>query len=169
MAIERIFAILAASLLLASGAALSAQSKAGDPINEKNWLEHPRIKEIRALFSDTEQAISAKRLVSLMADEYQQAWGLDAEHIRKLSQQRGSEDSAVSLDHYYDPAGTLRFAFVRANAVNGTKIEYRVYFDERGKRLWHNCRKTAGPGYTFPEICPDDWLVFDPYTPVNGD
>jgi hypothetical protein len=169
MAIERILGVLAAGLLLASGAALAAQTKAGDPITEKNWLEHPRIKEIRALFNETEQAITAKRMVILMEDEYQQAWGADAEHIRKLGQQRGGEDSAVSLDHYYDQAGILRFAFVRANAVNGTKVEYRIYFDERGMRLWHNYRKTAGPGYTFPEVCPDGWLVFDPYTPVNGD
>lgn len=156
-------------LVLWAAAGLAAQAKANDPITERNWIDHPLIKEIRVLFTETEQAITAKRLVRTSSDEYNQSWGLDAGHTRKLSQQRGGEDSVLAYDHYYDPAGTLRFVFVRANAVNGTKVEYRIYFSERGQRIWENRKQTAGPGYTFPASIPDDWLVSDPYTIINGD
>ena len=166
MAIERRLSALA-RLALAAGllgmvlGGLGAQS-AATPITEQNWINHPLIKEIRVLFNETEQSITARRLVRIpLESQDAQAWGLDTHHVRKLSVQTGGEDSAISYDHYYDPAGTLRFAFVRANAVNGTSVEYRIYFNERGERIWDNRKHTAGPGYTFPDLIPVEWLVTD--------
>jgi hypothetical protein len=169
MAIERRLSIaarlgLAAGLLCLALCGLWSQAATtATPLTDQNWINHPLITEIRVLFSETEQAITAKRLVKIRLErEDAQAWGLDARHVRKLSFQTGGEDSAISYDHYYDPAGTLRFVFVRANAINGTLVEYRIYFDERGQRIWDNRKQTAGPGYTFPDLIPVEWLVTDP-------
>ena len=149
---------------------LSAQTSLSDAITEKNWIDHPAIKEIRAIFTEVEQGIKAKRLIKLsIGPAGVQAWGLDEGHTRKLSLEHGSEDAMVLLDHYYDPAGVLRFVFGRANAVNGTQVEYRLYFNVRSELIWENRRQITGPGYTFPDQVPSEWLVADPYTLVNGD
>ena len=81
--------------------------------------------------------------------------------IRSYHAGGGSEDSAAQVAYYHDRDGGLRFVFVTAGTVNGTKVEYRVYLAKAGTRLWER-RDLKGPGYTFPSQLPDDWLVRDP-------
>jgi hypothetical protein len=78
--------------------------------------------------------------------------------VRYYERQAGSDDSALKWEHYYDEAGRLRFVFITGGAANGSKLEHRVYFDENGKRIWEEHKYTTGPGYTFPEIWPDEEL-----------
>jgi hypothetical protein len=168
-------------LLMLSGAVLPAQAGGeGDaltplqsvtpPISTQNWLNHPAITEIRQLFAQTEDGIKTRVLAKLpVRDDSVAAWGLDAGHVRKSSQELGGEDSAAVVDRYYDQLGTLRFAFVRANAVNGSRSEYRIYFDRQGRRIWFDRRQAAGPGYPFPADFGDDWLKSDPLAAFSGD
>ena len=78
--------------------------------------------------------------------------------VRFYQSDAGSDDSALKTEHYYDEAGRLRFVFISGGAVNGSHLEHRIYFDEAGKRLWEEHTYTEGPGYTFPEIWPDERL-----------
>jgi hypothetical protein len=62
----------------------------------------------------------------------------------------GSEDSAAWRALYYDRDGRLRFVLIEAGAVNGTRLEHRIYLSKYGKRLWEVQTMLEGPGYTFP-------------------
>lgn len=163
-------------LFLLAGLLALAPLAATEPITEKNWLNHPAIVEVRNLFNQIEKGI-AEQHWSLDSALYNPAliqdtcvWRDPAGVVRKVQTSLGGEDSAVTLDHYYDAAGALRFVFARAGAVNGTKVEYRVYFDARGRRIWDNRRQPAGPGYSFPAVLPEDWLVYRPDSLyVSGD
>jgi hypothetical protein len=127
--------------------------------------------EIRAIYREVRQAVAAGRLRrEEQAFAYCRAYE-DTERtlyrdgngtVRSYHAGRGSEDSAARAAYYYDRAGILRFVLVKAGAVNGTAIEYRVYLSNAGQRLWEERRDLKGPGYTFPVQLPDDWLVKDP-------
>jgi hypothetical protein len=78
--------------------------------------------------------------------------------VRFYRNEGGSEDSALTWEHYYDEGGRLRFVFITGGAVNGSKLEHRIYFDETGKRIWEDQVYKKGPGYTFPEVWPDEQL-----------
>jgi hypothetical protein len=51
---------------------------------------------------------------------------------------------------------------VKAGAVNGASLEYRVYLSKAGERRWEERKELAGPGYAFPNRLPDAWLVKEP-------
>jgi hypothetical protein len=80
----------------------------------------------------------------------------DHRRIRTYVTSEGSDDSAYRIEHHYDDAGRLRFAFARSGAESGSVVEYRLYFDEWGGVLWRDVR-SRGPGYTFlrPPAFPD--------------
>jgi hypothetical protein len=75
---------------------------------------------------------------------------------RRYETQGGSEDSSLTTEQYYDQGGALRFVFITGGAVNGSVLEHRIYFDEAGKRIWEEHKYIKGPGYTFPEVWPDE-------------
>jgi hypothetical protein len=52
---------------------------------------------------------------------------------------------------------------IKAGAVNGTQIEYRIYLSKAGKRLWESRDLLEGPGYTFPSVWPERELVRNPW------
>jgi len=81
-----------------------------------------------------------------------------AGRTRYYRNQGGSEDSSLTWEHYYDAAGHPRFILITGGAVNGTKLEHRIYFDEAGERIWEEQTYRKGPGYTFPEKWPADQL-----------
>ena len=89
--------------------------------------------------------------------------------VRNYYYDSGSDDSMVRRDFYYDNNGKLRFAFIKGGAVNGTKIEHRIYFDPAGKRIWEIQKLVEGAGYTFPrDTWPDDEIVYDPIKAFNA-
>jgi hypothetical protein len=77
---------------------------------------------------------------------------------RSYVKEGGSDDSALTWEHYYDSAGRLRFVFITGGAVNGSELEHRIYFDEAGQRIREEQKYVKGPGYTFPEKWPDEDL-----------
>jgi hypothetical protein len=89
----------------------------------------------RAVYTEVEQAIAAKRLAprdtTIACDgapfdvdvtRYTDAGG----RIRMLSVEGGSDDQSQTTRYYYDAGGRLRFAFATRGAVNGTREEERA-------------------------------------------
>lgn len=143
------------------------------PITEKNWMAHPRIRECRATFQEVQDLESRGLLTTLerSGDESCENYNGDMQRTirrdasgkaRKLTLEAGSEDSAVTVDAYYDTQAKLRFIFVKASAVNDTVYEYRIYFDAEGTKLWENEKLVRGAGYTFPSPWPEEFIPRDP-------
>ena len=160
---------------------LLSGSFAAEPITDENWVTNPQIAEIRSLYQKLQTERDRGKLLrkerrfdcSLAANDidYDSYEG----DVRILYNDRsgrpriyyhegGSEDSAVRIELFYDENGKLRFAYIRAGAVNGTKTEIRIYFSSAGTKIWNNERVVKGPGYPFVE-----WgLVDDPVQAFNG-
>lgn len=155
-------------LVLAFPAAWPAVAE--EPITDSNWRNHPAIVEIRGLYDDVQKRLAAGELIETVR-EFGNCNPLPIAHTRHVDARgvirhylvdAGSEDSAYRIHHYYDAEGRLRFVFIDAGAVNGTLIEYRIYLDAAGRRLWEDRRLLEGPGYTFPSPWPEDMLVRRP-------
>jgi hypothetical protein len=145
----------------------SLTQEADGEITKANWQQHPKIKQVRAIVQSVNAGMSGKALtVRNRAFEYCEPYEDTARTIATDSKGRvrfygnegGSDDSSLKWEHYYDEAGRLRFVFITGGAVNGSKLEHRIYFDENGKRLWEDHAYKKGPGYTFPEVWPDEQL-----------
>jgi len=157
--------------LLASSGVYAAEA-----INEKNWVNHPEIVEVRSLYQTVKESKDAG---SLKKKERKFSYCEPYEDtVRTLYTDRngkpriyyyrgGSDDSAVQRELYYDENGKLRFAFIIAGAYNGTKLEHRVYFSRVGKKNWEIQKRLEGPGYTFPSEWPDAELVQNPVQAYN--
>lgn len=138
-----------------------------DEITKANWQQHPKIKAVRAAVQTVKDGLGRKSFkVKTRKFDYCEPYedtsrtlGIDSNgRVRYYEKQAGSDDSALKWEHYYDEAGRLRFVLITGGAVNGSELEHRIYFDEEGKRIWEEQKYTKGPGYTFPEIWPDDQL-----------
>src|SRR5205085_2484335 len=138
-----------------------------DEITKANWQQHPKIKAIRAIVQSVKTGLSSKSFtLKKRAFEYCEPYEDTARTVatdskgmvRFYQNEGGSDDSALTWEYYYDEGGRLRFVFITGGAVNGSKLEHRIYFDETGKRIWEDQVYKKGPGYTFPEIWPDEQL-----------
>ena len=152
---------------------LSTGASAVDWITDANYINHPAVKKIRKIYRQINAAESTGQLkeksrtchendgaIELRVRLFRDRSGL----TRKYVVSGGSDDSSVQAEYYYDDSGTLRFIFGTLNAVNGTSIEKRVYFDEKGRHL-HTNRREKGPGY------PDDSIkvvIRDPDADLAG-
>ena len=147
--------------------AVTTRDQSSDPITSANWQQHPRIKETRSLVEAVNSSVKQNVLkTSSRKFDYCEPY---EDTLRKMSvnsrgivrryeNEAGSEDSNLTFQHYYDEAGRLRFVFISGGAVNGSQLEHRIYFDETGKRIWEDHKYLKGPGYTFPEVWPDEQL-----------
>jgi hypothetical protein len=145
----------------------SLLQETGGEVTKANWQQHPKIKAIRAIVQSVKTGMSKKSLTTKKRTfEYCEPGEDTARMIATDSSGRarfyqnegGSEDSSLKLEHYYDEEGRLRFVFITGGAVNGSELEHRIYFDETGKRIWEEQTYKKGPGYTFPQVWPDDQL-----------
>jgi hypothetical protein len=145
----------------------SVSQEAGGEITKANWQQHPKIKQVRAIVQSVNAGMSGKVFtVRKRAFEYCEPYedtartiATDAKgRVRFYANEGGSDDSALKWEHYYDEMGRLRFVFITGGAANGSQLEHRIYFDENGKRLWEDHAYKKGPGYTFPEVWPDEQL-----------
>jgi len=71
------------------------------------------------------------------------------------------EDSSWDYFHYYDQAGRLRFVLIKDYVANGTREEFRFYFDESGKLIRKSRKLLKGPGYFGPQAV-EELLKLDP-------
>ena len=136
----------------------------------KAALHHPTIVAVRRVYQSVEQDIARGRLKKEQrVVEDCSPWGDRrtifvgvAGRIRKYVIEGGSDDSALVTRHYYDPMNRLRFVFITGGAVNGSRLEHRIYFDESGARMREDHAYPTGPGYTFPGIWPEGEVSRDP-------
>ncbi len=164
------------AILISFCAPVSATATQG--ITSKNWMDHPAVKEIREIVTEVRHLMEAKKLARKEkkfkdCEPYQDSvriMHVDGRGtVRNYYYDSGSDDSMVRRDFYYDNNGKLRFAFIKGGAVNGTKIEHRIYFDPTGKRIWEIQKLVEGPGYTFPrDTWPDEDIVYDPVRAFNA-
>jgi hypothetical protein len=143
------------------------QTDASNEVTKANWQQHPKIRAVRAVVQVVKAKLGTKSFkVRTREFEYCEPYedalrtlAVDAGgRVRYYERQAGSDDSALKWEHYYDEAGRLRFVFITGGAANGSRLEHRVYFDDNGKRIWEEHKYTTGPGYTFPEVWPDEEL-----------
>jgi hypothetical protein len=78
--------------------------------------------------------------------------------VRRYEMQGGSEDHLLTFQHYYDESGRISFVYIIGGAVNGTRIQHRIYFDENGKRIFESHKNVTGPGYPGFSDYPDNEL-----------
>jgi len=156
-------------LLIAIGlvAFTSALSQESETITATNWRQHPRVKAVRDLVASVDAGIKKGVFKSSTRRfEYCEPYEdtvrrrvVDSRGVvRRYDRDGGSEDSALTLRHYYDSQGRLRFVFITGGAVNGASLEHRIYFDENAQRIWEEHKYVKGPKYTFPEVWPDEQL-----------
>jgi len=160
---KNIFGCLLVGVLFA----LATASPQDGEVTKANWQQHPKIKAVRAIVDSINTGLNKRTFkVSERKFEYCEPYedtvrkmAVDSRGVvRMYEKEAGSDDSSVTWKHYYDEQGRLRFVFIAGGAVNGSKLEQRIYFDESGKRIWEDHKYLKGPGYTFPEIWPDDQL-----------
>jgi hypothetical protein len=162
--IRRVLSVVTLGLLSGAMCAVRAQEGA---ITSSNWRTHPSIKAVRDVVAGVDAGANQKLFkVSTAKFEYCEPYEdtlrrmtVDSHGIvRMYEKQAGSDDSSLTWKHYYDDHGQLRFVFITGGAVNGSKLEHRIYFDEGGRRIWEDHKYVKGPGYTFPEVWPEDQL-----------
>jgi hypothetical protein len=147
-----------------SGAA-SSFAQESEVLTSANWQQHPKIKAVRSLVESINAGLKKGIFrISVRKFQYCESYedvlrklALDSRGVGRFYQaEAGSDDSALTWQHYYDESGRLRFVFIFGGAVNGSRLEHRIYFDETGKRLWEEHKYLEGPGYTFPEVWPEE-------------
>ena len=154
--------LFAASISCVWFGATAAQD---EKITATNWQQHPKIGQVRAIVASVNAGLRKGLFkVSKREFEYCESYedtlrkiAIDSKGVvRRYENQAGSDDSALTWQHYYDAAGRLRFVFISGGAANGAQLEHRIYFDESGKRLWEEHKYVKGPEYTFPEVWPEE-------------
>jgi hypothetical protein len=158
-------AVLILFVATASCISFTATALQEDPITASNWQRHPKINQVRAIVGSVDADIRKGSFkISKREFEYCEPYedtlrkiAVDSRGVvRRYENQAGSDDSALTWRHYYDQLGRLRFVFITGGAVNGAQLEHRIYFDEKGKRLWEDHKYAKGPEYTFPEVWPEE-------------
>ncbi|HUQ31824.1 MAG TPA: hypothetical protein VM095_06880 [Pyrinomonadaceae bacterium] len=149
-----------------------SSQETGGEITKANWQQHPKIKAIRTIVQSVKTGMTSKRLTTKKrsfeycepGEDTLRVLAIDSHSRARFYQtEGGSEDSSLKFEHYYDEQGRLRFVFITGGAVNGSQMEHRIYFDETGKRIWEEQTLKKGPGYTWPEVWPDDQMqINDP-------
>ncbi len=104
---KRILRLLAALLICFPG-----YSSTQALITEKNWVNHPKIVEIRIIYNEIEDAIKEKRLTKkTKTHEYEGPYVKptlkavffdEANAVMKYIEENGSDDSALRFSYYYD-------------------------------------------------------------------
>ena len=140
-----------------------------EAITEANWQQHPRIIAIRKMVASVDAGVKRGTFKTSQrrfdvdncngGSESLRRMAVDSKGIvRRYETRGGTEDYLLTFQHYYDEAGRLRFVYIIGGAVNGTRIQHRIYFDEAGKRIWEAHKQLSGPGKTGFSDFPDDQL-----------
>lgn len=147
------------------GGSLVASAMQDEKITASNWQRHPKILQVRAIVNSIDTGIKKGSFKTSKREfEYCESYedtmrkmAVDSKGVvRRYENEAGSDDSMLTWRHYYDQLGRLRFVFITGGAANGAQLEHRIYFDESGKRLWEEHKYVKGPGYTWPEVWPEE-------------
>ena len=157
-------AVILFAVTILSGS-FGARAMQEEKITASNWQRHPKILQVRAIVNSVDASIKKGSFkISKREFEYCESYedtlrkmAVDSKGVvRRYENEAGSDDSALTWRHYYDQLGHLRFVFITGGAANGAQLEHRIYFDESGKRLWEEHKFVKGPGYTWPEVWPEE-------------
>lgn len=128
---------------------------ATEPVNDKNWQNHPDVKKIRTLYNEINAYEKAGKLkkesrkCALYGGSFEKDGVMYKDRkgiVRKYAVDASSGDSVGKAEYFYDARGILRFTYRTRGAFNGTKKWDRIYFDEKGGHLLTD-HKEQGPGY----------------------
>lgn len=128
-------------------------------IPKANWQRHPKIVAIRKIVRSIDAGLkthtfkTAERKFNCEEVPYftlQRIARNSKGAVAWYEEYSEGEDSSWDYFHYYDQAGRLRFVLIKDYVANGTREEFRVYFDESGKLVWQSRKKLRGPGYFAP-------------------
>jgi hypothetical protein len=134
----RIARALLASLALAAAGGAAARFEPPAPgavsprVIARNWRRHPALAAIRDLVRGHQLAmlsrrwpadparrcLSAERPLAAEVTTYRD----EHERIRVLVESTGTDGSVYRLEQHYDQAGSLRFAFARSEAADGSLV-----------------------------------------------
>ena len=144
-------------------------------ITEANWQRHPKIKAIRQIVSSINAGLkrgmfktSERRGEFCNSDQYFVLRRIARDSkgaVTWYEHYSEGQDASWDFHYYYDRAGRLRFVFALARSANGTREQLRIYFDEKGKRLWKTDKLLKGfgcPGCFHAYYDSDEGLAFDP-------
>ena len=136
-------------------------------ITKTNSERQPKVQEIRKMVNSVNLGMT-KGILKTSQKRFEDCEGgyevyrritVDANGVvRRYETQGGSEDHLLTFQHYYDESGRISFVFIIGGAVNGTRIQHRIYFDENGKRIWEAHKNVTGPGYPGFSDYPNDEL-----------
>ena len=121
-------------------------------ITQQNWINHPEIKHVRALYKAIEKREKAHQLqkkVKTLACE-SSATTLTAiiynekTSTQKFSLQAQTEDSRETNLYYYDQEGGLRFMLSIYREADHIHTETRGYYDSKGQPLYTDFRTIKG-------------------------
>jgi hypothetical protein len=139
-----LLALLGSSVLFSSSLAQSVTNQA---INSQNWKNHPRVVEIREMFSSVEKLLAARQLTVQIKkqncgsySETRTLWTDPKGIVRRFTVEGGSRISNLTSIYTYDLQGVLRFAYAEGGAVSGAEAEWRQYFGAQGQRFWTDYR-----------------------------
>ena len=139
-------------------------------INLENWFSHPEIVEIRKIYAELQSKIKTGALLELNQTDdcgITKKMLIESGVPRYYSFETGSDDSLLNYEFYYDQNRKLQFAFIKAGATNGTVLEHRIYFKDDAK-IWEIQNLVEGPGYTFPEIWPEEFIAYNAAEAFNA-
>lgn len=130
-------------------------------VTAKNWQQHPRIVEARAVYEEVRDARKTGALTERVRRATDDCWDWyllrmatdTSSTVRFFYRAGGGQDSVHQHALYYDRAGKLRFALLAGGAVGDSSIETRIWFDAAGKEVYRT-NALKGPGWT--------WLSGDP-------
>src|SRR5262245_21773990 len=151
---------VAASIILAASVSQAASSSKAAELAEVRQVydevrlsvEHRELQMRERKFEYCGPGEDDKRRIYLSAS------GVPRLYVRS----EGSEDHLLTSRYYYDAQAILRFLFITGGAFNGTRVEHRVWFSKDGTRLKEKQTLLEGPGYTFPDVWPEEDLVRKP-------
>lgn len=149
---------------LAPVSALSAAPGSEQKITEENWKRHPKIVEVRKLYSEIQSQLQHKKLsfykksYTRFSRECRGIYPVEYVGIAKdglgrvrmfVFAQRISDEALLTIWQYYDKDGHLRFVD-RTNQLAGfVPTEDRIYLTREGRAFWDV--STEGKKSTFGE------------------
>jgi hypothetical protein len=149
--------VLVGMMATGSGTAnvINPGGKAQEAISERNWRQHPQIKDIRTLVRNINTRLK-KGSYKISKRTFEHCGDGQLFNARRISRDaKGNvpwyedysegQDSSLLFSYYYNRSGSLRFVSGSARHANGTRQTLRIYF-ENGKRIWTDVEYIKGPG-----------------------
>lgn len=152
----------------------------GSPkITAKNWMRHPEVRKVRAIYGGVRKKLDRKELVKSVREikgceshpgrgplwAIQKTLYTEGKKRVRLYITRISEGGiATDVEYYFDLKGRLRFIFAIYTYIpSESQVQFRVYYDARGKRIWENRRHVKGRKFVTPRQNPFYYHLGDPF------